>query len=283
MGVHYVDTTAEQAYQHAILASHHEAAKQAGIAVITAQACDFAPSYLAGHLLQELFGPVTTLDSWHWLDDYKVSKGTAKSALGMLAESFTEFRNGRQVPMRGKPYATRIRFPFEFADRFAVPFPGGDTVLLPQEIASLRAANNYLTLPMANAHGYAAFSALGPVLSRVVTTKMLANLERLIDNRMENPDATTRKASSWTVVVRGRTPTGTYWCRVSGKDVYGATGVLAAKGALDLARSGTKQAGVVSTGAAFAPKLFLDQLAPHGMTYNVYADNGHIISNTKGH
>lgn len=282
-GAHYVDTTAEQSYQHAILANEDEAARQAGIAVITAQACDFAPSYLAGHLLHELLGPVTTLDSWHWLDDYKVSKGTAKSALGMLAESFTAFRNGRHVPMRAKPYATRIRFPFEMADRFAVPFPGGDTVLLPHEIASLRAANNHLTLPMANAHGYAAFTALGPVLSRVVTAKLLANLERAIDNRMDNPDAATRKASSWTVVVRGRTTTGTYWCRVSGKDVYGATGILAAKGALDLARFGTKQAGVVSTGAAFAPRQFLDELRPHGIRYDIFADSGQPISTTKGY
>lgn len=277
--VHYVDTTAEQSFQRLVRDRYRQAAREAGIAVVTAQAVDFAPSCLAAHILEQRFGPLTRVDSWHWLDNYKVSKGTAQSALGMVGAAFSEFRDGREQPLKVRPYAKRERLPCEAQVRYAVPFPGGDTVLLPAELPALKTARNYLVLPAAQAHGYAAFTAAGPALGKLISPQMSAQMSRLIENKMTNPDTATRQAATWTVLVRGQSAKGTHYARFSGRDVYASTGEIAARGALTLAQRGCRQAGVVSSGAALDAKSFSGQLSECQISFELFNAAGQRLLN----
>ena len=56
---------------------------------------------------------------------------------------------------------------------------------------------------------------------------------------------------------------------VRGSDVYGLTAVSLVWGALRMAAPGYDRRGPLGPAAAFDPGAYLDEMAPHGITYEV--------------
>ncbi len=270
-GTHYVDTTAEQSFQKAAYEQFDRRAKDADVTVITGQAVDFAFAYCGARILEDRFGPLTAVDSYHWLDDYKTSRGTAISALGMVSEDFYEYRDGTYGPLPAPLRPDKVTFSGERHVRRSVPFPGGDAILLPAEIATLQSVTNNLVLPAGQAWGFAAFSALKPVFRRIMTNRLVHWLEDRISRTMPDPDEATRSAARWTVVVRGTGESGDiHDLTISGPDVYDTTGEVAALGACWLADGRGRQTGVCTTGATLEPVPFLDALKFRGLEWHIH-------------
>ena len=75
--------------------------------VITGGAFEYTFSYLGAAVLHERSGPLVAVSSWHLADGFRVSLGTARSALGMLGEELVAFRDGVEFDRIGPD---RLRF-----------------------------------------------------------------------------------------------------------------------------------------------------------------------------
>lgn len=269
---HYVDTTAEQIFQKEIAERFDAAARAAQVAVITGQACEFAPGYCGAAILNDRFGPLTRVDTYYRLDAFRPSRGTAKSAVGMLGQPYWTWRGGALARRGGAWRPRKARFSGESTDSLATPFPGGDEILLPRDFPSIQNASCNLVMPGRDAWAFAFFDGVGQAIGGWLPEAAIGWIERRIEGGLDEPGPAERAESRWTVVTRGEGSKGsrdTHECRVDGTDVYGITGDLAALGALWLAEGRSRASGVVTTGKALDAAAFLDALQDRGVRWRV--------------
>ncbi|HYB99396.1 MAG TPA: saccharopine dehydrogenase NADP-binding domain-containing protein [Candidatus Limnocylindrales bacterium] len=269
MGVHYVDTTGEQTFQMQVYESLHRRAVSTGATVITGAAFEYTFSYLGAALLHERCGPLLTVSSYHFTDGFRPSTGTALSALGMIGERFVAFRDGRLAPMPTSWTARRVMFPGERDPFWAAPFPGGDAVMLPLDIASLQSASCYVLLPRAAAAGLALATKAQPAARRMMGDRMRRLAARGIARWMAPPPPGERENASWIVFVHAQSPSGSHLCRMSGADVYATSGATAALTATWLVRGRGRDAGVMTTGKALPAMDMLDALRTFGVRWEL--------------
>src|SRR5215218_3096437 len=94
---HYLDTTGEQPFMRMVFERYGEEAEAAGVALVTAMGFDYAP----GDLIASLTAGTGTVDEValaYWVKGFGPTRGTALSALGMLAGGDVEWRDGRLEP-----------------------------------------------------------------------------------------------------------------------------------------------------------------------------------------
>jgi short subunit dehydrogenase-like uncharacterized protein len=269
-GAHYVDSTAEQPFQKNVLDSFHQAATQKNVTVLTGHACDFAFSYAGAALLEERCGPLQECHTYHQLDGFKASRGTARSAVGMLAEKYWVYhqRQWRQQDPQWLPRT--LRFPLDPSPSCAVPFPGGDVVLLPKDLPSLHTCTAHLLLPRRDATGFALFTSLRPTLAPLLKGRPAAWMDRLVQSRLQDPHPAERAAVPWRVIVHGKGEGGESCCVIRGNDPYGISGETLSLAAQWLHQGRTQRPGVTTTGCAFSATEFLNTLADMGVTWEVH-------------
>ena len=266
-GAHYVDSTAEQAFQKSVMETYHRQAQEKNLTILTGHACDFSFSYLGAAILNEVLGPLSQCSSYHELLGFETSRGTAKSALGMISEDFYTYENNQWTQQAPQWRPTQLRFPGDKKRSYAVPFPGGDAILIPNELDSLKHYSAHLLLPKKEAQGFAIFSSLRPIFSPFLTGRVIRFLEKKIDSNLEDPKVENRKKVPWRVVVSGKGPHGQGTCDIRGLDPYGISGETLSIAAQWLAEGKAKTPGVVSTGAAFDPREFLGKLEEHHVSW----------------
>ena len=268
-GVHYVDTTAEQAFIDRLYGRLHGAAADAGVALLTGHAADFAFAYCGAAILEARFGPLERVDTFHDLGDFRPSRGTARSMVGMLSEPTFAWRDAARAPVAGRWTPWRVALPGYDAPVWTAPFAGGDVALLPRELPGLTTCTSSLVLPPRGARGVAAAVAATPALSGLFRPGLVDRLQRLIDRRLPDPTPEVRAATPWVVTVRGERGGRAWCCRMTGSSTYGDSAHVAALAATWLARGEGRAAGVVTTGRAFDAAAFLDALGPYGIRWSV--------------
>ncbi|MCB9664010.1 MAG: saccharopine dehydrogenase NADP-binding domain-containing protein [Alphaproteobacteria bacterium] len=257
----YVDTSAEQPWLREAQARGDERARRAGVAVLPAVACEFAPSGAAAWIAQERVGPLEALDVRYRLDGFRPSGGTLASAVGTLDAPWVGHADGWRTADRRslRPRAA------DDPDEACVPFPGGDEILLPPEVPTLREVRTWLVLPRAQAWSYALFAGLGRRLGPALGRETLAGLERRLGAGTD-PDARTRAASRFRVDVEAQGLRGRCTVRVEGHDVYRTSAALAGTAATWLAQGRARAAGVHTVGAVLEAADLLDVFGPTGPT-----------------
>ncbi len=269
LGVHYVDTTGEQSFQMQVYDELHRHAIATACTVITGAAFEYTFSYLGAALLHERCGPLLTVSCYQLTDNFYASVGTAKSAVGMLGEEFLAFREGRLTPLPSRWQPRRVLFPGERESLWAVPFPGGDAVMLPLDIQTLQAATSYILLPQWPARMLALVAATQPYLRKVLGDGLLGRAENALGRLHSDPPREQRHGSPWTVFVHAQSPSGSHLCRMQGADTYATSGATAALTATWLAEGRARDAGVMTTGKALPAMDFLDALAPFGVRWEL--------------
>lgn len=268
-GVHYVDTTAEQAFIDRLYGQLHGAATDAGVALLTGHAADFAFAYCGAALLEARYGPLERVDTFHDLGDFRPSRGTALSMVGMLSAPTFAWREGARAPVADRWTPWRVALPGYDAPVWTAPFAGGDVALLPRELPTLKTCTSNLVLPPTDARGVTAAVAATPGVSRLLRPGVVRRLQRLIDSRMPDPTPEARAATPWVVTVRGERGGRAWCCRMTGRSTYEDSAHVAALAAAWLARGEGRAAGVMTTGRAFDAAAFLDALGPYGIHWSV--------------
>ena len=267
VGAHYIDCSAEQVFQKKVLEDYHQQATQKGLTVLSGHGCDFAFSYLGAAILEKELGPLTQCASYHELVGFKPSRGTAKSALGMLKEGHYTYRNRNWVQERPSLLPTRVRLAGDREKSHVVPFPGGDTILIPNEIKSIADYSAYLIFPQKEAKGFSVLNSLRPIFSRILTKRVIRFFEKQIDAKLEDPSLHKRQNVPWRVLVQAKSDHSSGTVDMRGFDPYGISGEILATAADWLARGRARSSGVISTGVAFAPKEFLESLASNHVSW----------------
>ncbi|MFN2426629.1 MAG: trans-acting enoyl reductase family protein [Candidatus Binatia bacterium] len=269
LGVHYVDTTGEQAFQMQVYEELHRRAISTGSTVVTGAAFEFTFSYLGAALLHERTGPLLTTSSYYLAGGFHPTIGTARSTLGMLSEELLAFRDGKLIPLPTDRRAREVRFPGESETFHAIVIPGGDAVMLPLDIPPLQSACCHLLLPRWPARLLAPLAHAQPRLRSWLTPSRVATLDGLLKRWHRDPTDSERAATPWKVFVHGQTPSGSHVFVASGNDVYAISGVTAANTAMWLADGRGRDGGVMTTGKALPAVEFLDAMRPHGVKWEL--------------
>src|SRR3954451_19645196 len=96
-GTHYLDTTGEQPFMRTVFERYGDAAERAGVALVTAMGFDYVPGDMIAALTAGS-GPVDEVALAYWVKGFGPTRGTALSALGMLAGGDVEWRDGGLAP-----------------------------------------------------------------------------------------------------------------------------------------------------------------------------------------
>lgn len=267
-GVHYVDITGEQVFIKRVLDRFDDAARERGIAVLCAQAFEFALGYGAGALLASEYAPLTRLEIFYRTRGGAMSHGSAKSTLGIFTHAAYEYRDGKLQRARPRWNPVAVKFPDDEKIYSAATFPSGENIFLPLNYPTLREVGTYLVLPRALATTALRANAFGIFLRALLALPgVRATMEREIEKRNPEVAYEAQKQSRFTVLARGTTRTGTVTCRIDGQDAYALTGRIAAQVAVWLAEGKNRDVGVLSTDRAFEPRMFLDSLKAFEVTY----------------
>ncbi|MBT6489061.1 MAG: NAD(P)H-binding protein [Deltaproteobacteria bacterium] len=268
-GAHYVDTAAEQPFMNSVYNEHHQEALDKNLTLLTGHACDFTFAYLGAALADEAVGEMTRCHSYHGLDPFRPSPGTAVSALEMIKAPYLTYASGQFTKQPRKWRSQAVGLPGVGNRYHAVPFPGGDTVLLPHHYPALLSCSSDLLLPQKEAEGFAGFDFFRPLLSVLTPGFVINQASRLLQNKLPHPTEEERQEGLWHVVVEGGNADKSTRVLIQGNDVYGISGACAALGASWLRQNKARTAGVTTTGRAFDARAFLKELAPLGVTWSL--------------
>jgi short subunit dehydrogenase-like uncharacterized protein len=268
-GVHYLDTTGEQAWMARMQETWGEAARAAGVVAVLAHAFEYAIGECAARIALEETPGAWKLEVWNRVDSPSASRGTMKSALDVLGRPCLAFVEGRR---REEPVGARraaVHFPHERRARTGVSYPGGEVLSAPGLAPTLREVRTYLVVPDAVARVLPLAARLARPLVRGGLPRWL---ERRIDARPAGPSPEDAR-QPWWVQARALAPGGRgARVTVSGLDPYGITAAIAAQGVARLLDGRAERCGVLTTGAAFEPRALLADLAPRGVAWRLDAE-----------
>lgn len=269
-GTNYIDTTGEQPFIRDAFEAHDAVARASGAALVSGMGFDYAPGDMLAALTADGLGPLRELTMAYSVRGFTPTRGTARSAVGMVSGGDLEWRDGAHHAGPRHAGAGEFTFPSPLGRRHVGRYPSGEQVTVPRHvdvgrIRSVIDLRSLLGLP------------LGPLAAPAMTAGGLAlrtPLRRAVDGLIghlpEGPDERARAAARFTVVCD---VTATDGLRrrgvVRGSDVYGLTAAIVAEGALRLADPGYGEAGALAPAQAFDAASFLAALEPFGVAVEV--------------
>jgi short subunit dehydrogenase-like uncharacterized protein len=236
-GTPYVDSTGEFAWMSEVYSRFRDAAS----AVVPACGFDYIPGDLAAAIaVEELGGQAEEIDVLYRLRGGKVSRGTARSAVGAIgAASLTP----RRIVVAGPD-----------GPLSAVEVPWGEQVTVPLHVPGARVRSG-IVAPDAFTRAAALAAPLAP-LTNPLTRAATPLLNRLVERMKEGPDDETRGRSQALVLAEARRAGRSARVVVDCRDVYGLTARLLVEASQQIAGTGA-----LATAEALPPKAFLDAVS----------------------
>jgi short subunit dehydrogenase-like uncharacterized protein len=264
---HYLDTTGEQPYIQMAFERYGPGAAEAEVAVVPAMGFDFVPGDMLAALTAEGMGEVDEVTIAYAWSGFEPSRGTMLTTLEILGAGGVEWRKLQWLP--AKPFRpARFEFPEPIGSKRMVSYPSGEQITIPRHVAT-RQVRTLLT-----ASTFAPHPRLAPVLQLLarptglaLRTPLKRALRAAVNRLPEGPDPEERAAARYTIVcdvVRGEQSRRGV---LRGRDTYGVTAAMVAKGAMIAADSGFSAGGALAPSQAFEPKSFLSGLERYGIEW----------------
>lgn len=273
-GTHYVDTTGEQPFMRLLRERYDAAARAAEVALVPAMGFDYVPGDLLAHLTAQGIEPLRELVIAYAPRGVVPTRGTLRSALGMVAADSVLYEDGAWRPaprLRGQGRVRRFPFPPPVGERPVLRYPSGEVLTVPQHVKT-RKVTSLITVETfaGTARGTWLAPVAAPALALALRSPLRALAEPLLARYPEGPSEESRARVRFTIVTLARGEDGrTRRGVVTGGDVYALTAVTAVHGAALLAREGCARGGVLSPATAFDAERFLGALAEHGVAWEV--------------
>jgi short subunit dehydrogenase-like uncharacterized protein len=267
---HYLDTTGEQPFMRMVFEDYGPRAERAGVALVTAMGFDYVPGDLIASLTASGLGTLEEIVLAYYVKGFGPTRGTALSALGMLAGGDVEWRDGALLPASQAVGRGTFDFGGGIGRQRMVRYPAGEQITVPRHVRTRRvrtvlSASTALPVPLPSR---AAPFVMAP-FQLALRTPIRRALESLVPRLPEGPSQEGRRKSHFTIVCEaqgdGQRARGT----VSGSDPYGLTARTTVEGALRCASPGFDGAGALASAQAFEPADFLDALGSFGVEYEV--------------
>ncbi|WP_280418275.1 saccharopine dehydrogenase NADP-binding domain-containing protein [Nocardia carnea] len=249
-GAHYVDLSGEQLWLKRAFDEFGTAARRAGVAAIPGITDSNLPGDLLANLaVRQVDGPADIVISHRTRSGGEGSRGSARTLLASL----DWFRSGgwhyQDEGLRRGPldrYTTML-FPGDTEETAVTKFPQPPVLTIPRH-TPVRFVSGVLDV---NIH-----AAVGGVTPD------------LVDTLPEGPSPTADMRYDLVVDAIGADGA-TVRAVLSGVDSYRDSALMAVAAATTLVDTESVRPGVLAAAEAFAPREFLDALAPHGITWRI--------------
>lgn len=225
-------------------------ARDAGVTLAPGVGFDGVPGDLLAVLAAKVLDrPVSRARVAYYVENGKISAGTARSAVGALGRGGASWRNGRVAQEPAGAQQWEAPFPDPPGPRGTVSAPLPEVATLGRSVGA-RHASAYFALPAPRT--LAALS--GPAqrfASLLGTTPVWGLMERAVDRLPEGPSPEDRARTTTTVVAEVSTDDGmsvVRWARM--EDLYGVTARIAIAAAQRLA-GGPTDPGVLTPSQLF--------------------------------
>ncbi|MCS6803574.1 MAG: saccharopine dehydrogenase NADP-binding domain-containing protein [Acidobacteriota bacterium] len=261
-GVHYLDTTGEQAFIKLVFERYSELAKQKGIVVAPATAFEYALSDAAAALAARELEPCDEISIVYAVSGFGASRGTKKSVLRVLTDQGYLYQNGELVPTAPGREQRTVHLP-SGRKLTAVSFPGGEAILVPRHVRT------QAVIPMMALEATTtALLGIGlPLLRAAMKTPMQRWLLGRIEAGAVGPTDEERKNSRFTVVCEASRGEDRHAVIVQGRDPYGLTATIAVAAASHLLRHGAAETGALSPAMIAGPELIVESTRAAGVTW----------------
>jgi short subunit dehydrogenase-like uncharacterized protein len=267
---HYLDTTGEQPFMRTVFEDYGPPAEQAGVALVTAMGFDYAPGDMIAALTADGMGPLDEIVFAYATRDFGATRGTALSALGMLAGGDVEWRDGGLVPASQSVGRGSWDFPEPLGRQGMIRYPSGEQITVPRHVETRRVrtmlnASTVLPLPLV--------PRIAPLVMTPMQLAMRTPIRRgiaaLIPRLPEGPSREGRRKSRFTVVCEAVQGPRRRRGIVTGSDPYGLTARTTVEGALLCAAPGYARSGALAPSQAFDPRESLRALSGFGVEHEV--------------
>lgn len=244
-GVHYIDSSTEQAYSRQIYERFGIRAAEQGLVLLTAFAQ--APGDLAAAIAAEGLGPLDEVVVASEQSGLVFSRGSRLTLAEVMTQPMAVWEDGHLLPSRFGATTRRIRFPS--GERTVVEWGGTEPLTVPRHV-EVRRVRAYARVPRAAA----AAGRLSNQLASVVRLSAKAG--------RPGPPPDKRRKATFSLVAEARGPQGARRATILGRDVYSTAALLLARAARGVADGEVSGTGVLAPAEAFEPQEFLGQIAP---------------------
>ncbi len=243
---HYLDTSGEQAFAQLVYERYPGRAEAAEVAVLTSFGFDYVPGDLAARLAADGLEPLDEVIAAYAVTKMAASAGTRTTVGHVMGQHQVTWEGGELI-RSGFGASTRM-VTFPSGEHTVVEWGGTEPLTVPRHTQTQR-ARSYVRAPKAAARA----AGLG---------RLVAPLVRLSGRVGGGPSESRRMKTQFAVVAEARGPKGGRRVTLSGRDVYGLTAELIARGAEALRAGEARGAGVLAPAEAFEVSTFLERLAP---------------------
>jgi short subunit dehydrogenase-like uncharacterized protein len=246
-GVHYLDSSAEQPFSRQIYERFGSRAAERGLVLLTAFGFDYVPGDLAARIAAEGLGQLEEVAVAYGVERMASSRGSRATLGALLEQPIAAWEDGRLVPSRFGATTRRFRFPA--GEISAVEWSGTEPLTVPRH-TSVRGVRSYVRVPKIAVP----VARLGP---------RAASLAR-ISSRFgpSGPSSEKRQRTKFTVVAEAGSGGHGRRATLGGRDVYGVTARLLARGAEALREGEVQGTGALAPAEAFEARRLVDRLAP---------------------
>jgi len=274
-GTHYLDTTGEQPFIRRVFQEHGPAARAAGVALVPAMGFDYAFGDLIAALTGEGLGDLDEVAIAYSVLGWDVigrgaTRGTARSAIGILTEEEIVWDEGELRPARGGVSSGTFEFPAPLGRQRMVRYPSGEHITVPRHLPTRRVRT---MLTAATMMPHPRLSPLAPTmmlpLGLAARTPLRRVLQAAVSRLPEGPSEEARSRARFLVVCDASAGTRRRRGSVSGSDVYGITARTIVEGALRVATADYRGSGALAPAQAFDPRDFLNAMGRFGVEYEV--------------
>jgi short subunit dehydrogenase-like uncharacterized protein len=254
---HYLDTTGEQTYIRLAIEEYGPRAAEAEVAVIPAMGFDYVPGDMIASLTAGDLDPVDSV-RLAYRAKMQPTHGTMLSALEMIKGGDVEWRDGGLRPAPQNVSRGSYDFGAPLGEVRMTRYPAGEHVTVPRHVRT----RNVETLLSADSFAPDAAAPVLPLIVRpgaiLMRTPVRVLVAKLIERLPEGASPEARAESTFTIGCEVTAGTEIRRGTIEGRDVYGLTAALIAKGAQIAAAGGISETGGLAPSQAFEPETFLE-------------------------
>lgn len=268
VGTHYLDTTGEQGFMRRVFEEFGPLAARSGAALMTGMGFDYVPGDMIAALTAEGMGEVDELSLAYAVSGFGPSRGTARTALGQMADGDVTWLEGAYVDADRSVSRGKFEFPEPIGVQRMTRYPAGEHITVPRHVKT-RVVRTSLTASTTSPVAIAA-PILMPGLQLALRTPLRGALGVAIGRLPEGPSEPDRRKAQFTIVCDARAGARRRRGIIRGHDVYGLTARSTAVGALRCAAPEFAGEGALAPSQAFEPRGFLPELAGFGVEHEVF-------------
>lgn len=278
-GVHYLDTTGEQAFMRDTFERYESQARRTGSVVTSGMAFeialgDWAASAAAAAVRDG--NPERVIDEiliGYSLESLHPTRGTRLSAVEAMTAPGCEWRNGRwdEVALA----AEARRFEFAGGSRLTTSFPSGEVISVPRSTGARRVQT---FVSFSQREGIARATRLfAPLLGPLLRTPLAAVARARASDGPNGPTDEQRRDGHFEICAEARSGADKAIVSVSGTDVYGITAEISAAAAIVLlAREQSGDAPSIPAGFRTPSQLW-----PAASALAGFADSGRLTVSSR--